>query len=487
MYNDTYLALMELQANRPISNEEIIKDMIAQDESSQYKLDMWYGEEYYKSRNIGIINRWQEKENNKDSSLYNRGIKNHKVENGYLKKLIDQKVNYSLGKKVIIENADKCIEILDIQKYLKKIGKETSKKGVEWGHVYIDLEGKLRYTNIDGREVIPIWDTAHENDLQMLIRYYSVQIINDDKKISRYKVELWDKEKVSYYEQDVEGNFNLDMSYEVNPCYHASYNTFELDNIVNVEGLQWGKVPFIPLWNNDDHASDLEQIKAHIDLYDIVLSDFANDIDQFRHAIMTVKNNSASSYEEFMRVLKEYGIVEIDEDGEVGFLNNDIPTQARTTLLELLEKNIYEFGMGVDVKKIAGGQLTNVAIKSQYADLDLKANDFEQQIQEFIIELFYFVNKYLEFTVQKQDDLDKVDITFNRSIIFNELENADIITKLKGIISDRTLLSKSAWVDDVDEEMKEIELQNNALEIDMQDNNIDNEDMINERQQDNQI
>ena len=41
--------------------------------------------------------------------------------------------------------------------------------------------------------------------------------------------------------------------------------------------------------------------------------------------LLVVKNHSNESYEKFLYNLKKYGVIEIDEDGDVKFLTLEIP------------------------------------------------------------------------------------------------------------------------------------------------------------------
>lgn len=449
----------KLRTDKPVTDEEIISEQISSDLQSEFKLNAYQGYMYYKRKNTYINDLYVERQAKYERSKNkNRCLANHKNASGFLKKLIDQKVNYLLGNPVLIENADNCNNVIDINNVIKKAGKEASKKGVEWIYVYITKDGEFKLVNIDGRECIPIWDTEFENELQQLIRYYSIQIVEDNEKKTRYKVELYDKEKVTYYMQDANGNYYFDTSIENNPNYHYSFNISLNKNVVDKEFHGWGKVPFIPVWNNDDKVTDLESIKPDIDMYDLIKSDFCNDFDRFAQSIMMVKNHSAANTEKFLEVLKDEGIIEVDDDGDIKLVSLDIPFLAREKILDILKNDIYEFGQAVDVKSIGRDttNITNVAIKSKYADLDLKADDFEACITEAIKEVYWFINKYLEIKSKPTDDLNTIEIKYNRNIIFNTSENIDNVLKSMGVISEKTNISEHPWVDNVEDEILQI-------------------------------
>ncbi|MEY2669775.1 MAG: hypothetical protein RLZZ577_91 [Bacteroidota bacterium] len=455
---DTELISMQLQSNSPVSTEEIIKDLIQTDVASEIKQDMFDGTQYYKSKNVVI--------NARDFSYFSNGMlnkdtfrANNKIANGFLKVIIDQKINYSLSKPFIIKGADNCLKLFDVNTLLRKTCKEASKKGVEWVHTYINKNGEFKVINISGQEIIPIYDNSFDAELLQIIRYYTVLLQEGKDTKQRYKVEVWDKEKVTYYMQDSNSKYYLDIEVDPNPMYHWQEVTTQLGELTKIEGHGWGKVPFVPLWNNDEHTNDLEQIKAHIDMYDIIISDFSNNLEDLQDAVIKLKNYSGvtENMGEFLEYLKRYKVLPLDSEGDAEYLTTEIPIEARKEMLSILRDNIFEFGQGVDVNKTGDGNITNVVIRNRYAGLDLKANDTEARIKEFLKEIFWFCNEYLKLTSQQQDDINKFEITFNRSLIINLKETIESVVASKGIISDRTVVANHPWVEDVDKELKEMD------------------------------
>jgi SPP1 family phage portal protein len=442
-----YFDYKYITEEKPITSSEIIQEQINDDVSSVFKISAYEGVKYYRSKNTNIKSR--------DTTNFLTDF-NHKVANGFLKKIIDQKVNYLLGKKLIINNADNINEILNINKIIKKAAKEASKKAVEWLHPYIDKDGEFKVITISGLECIPIWDTEYETELQQMIRYYKIFVLDNNEKIERYKVEVYDKEKITYYMQDVKGDFYLDTSIEANPVYYINFNTTLGGSIVETKVNGWGKVPFVPLWNNEDRINDLEPIKEHIDLYDIVKSDWANNLDQIQDALLVLINrtigDTKDEYNEFWNKLKQNKVIELDENGNASFLNLNLPTEAREKFLTLIRDDIFEFGQAVDTRRVADGNTTNVVIKSRYSDLDLKCDEFETMVENATIELCWFANKYLAMKNLPQDNLNDISITTNRNIIFNKGEMIDNFVKQGGKISNKTLLSTHPDVNDVEEE-----------------------------------
>ena len=96
----------------------------------------------------------------------------------------------------------------------------ASNKGFETLHVYYDEKGKLKFNVVPAEEVIHIYDSRYENELEQLIRYYDTVIIRNGQKYIRKRVEWWTKDDVTYYVEDNSRNFILDRSIGANPCPH---------------------------------------------------------------------------------------------------------------------------------------------------------------------------------------------------------------------------------------------------------------------------
>ena len=153
----------------------------------------------------------------------------------------------------------------------------ASNKGVEWLHVYYDKAGMLQYVVTPAEEVIPFYDSVYQKELVELIRYYSVAVVADGKETLRKKVEWWTKDDVTYYEESESGEYILDLARSPNPSAHWYRITTANGLVTRREPHGWGRVPFIPLYNNGRHASDLTRIKGLQDAYNLISSASTNN------------------------------------------------------------------------------------------------------------------------------------------------------------------------------------------------------------------
>lgn len=411
--------------------------------SSEYQ-KMIDGFNYYRSQN-DIVKREFKYIDSLGESKSDKYRSNKKIPNNFLSTLIDQKVSYCLAKDVIIDNYNISF---NVNEEIDVVAEEASIKAVGWSFFYPSEEGELKNKVIDSECVIPMYENTIEKKLTGIIRLYQDQ----DEKYAEY----WEPEGKSIYMLGQEG-YTL------------------LETTTHFDDGNWGLIPFAPMYNNRHKLTDLEIVKVLIDCYDLTLSDFANNFIDFQELILFIRNYSENvatqtAAVELMDWLKKYKMISVRQDGGIDIISREVPYQARSEFLTILKKLIYTFGKGVDIDDLKGGSLTNVVIKAHFSLLDMKANKFIKEIKKYIKECLRINNKWHELHSKSVYDVNKVDITINKTILINELENAEIMVKLDGIVSRKTLLKNCFMVDDVEAELEELE--NDQL------NYNDNEDLI---------
>ena len=121
-----------------------------------------------------------------------------------------------------------------------------------------------------------------------------------------------------------------------------------------------------------------------------------------------------------------------------------------------LRKDIFEFGGGVDTVNKELRDVSGVALRFQYADLDMDCSEMAQQYKYSLRQLQWFINKDLERKGETYDDSNS-NFLFNTAVILNETELINNLAISKDMISEKTLLENHPWVKNTEEEIKEIE------------------------------
>jgi len=374
---------------------------------------------------------------------------NHRVSHGWHKLLVDQKVSYLLGRPPVLSADDEQFaEQLNIlldetwDDRLQELAKNASNKGVEWLMPFIDAAGNFRYIIIPSEQCIPIFETDYEEELVAMLRYYPA-VVGGETKI---RAEWWTAEGVSTYIETEAGIYALE----------SEDGHFLLNGIP----MGWGRVPFVEFANNEERFADLKYYKELIDVYDLVISDLANDLTDIQKLIFVLKGYGGQSLTEFVRNLRYYRAIQVDPEVGAGVetLSVDPAITAIDSFLNRVEDNIFILGQGVNVKTdIFGSAPSGIALKFLYSLLDLKSNVMARRFSVAIKKFCWFAAKYLNLKGVGTFDSRSVKITYNKSLLINDLELSGIASSSMGIISQETIIAHHPWVEDVQAELQRLQ------------------------------
>ncbi len=450
--------ISKAHANK-ITDSAIIADLIKKHDISA----MAEGVRYYENE-ADILDRKR--------YYYKDGVKtldptkaNHRLPHNWQKLLVDQKTAYLVGKPIVFkaeEGQEKYEELLNLilgeewDDTLSELVKNSSNKGTEWLHLYINSEGLFKFVIIPAEEIIPIYDTSLQENLEAVLRYYPIEVDGGKEgKKERYRVEWWTRDAVTFYIEGENGVFVLDDTEPVNPAPHY---------YLHESGYGWGKVPFSEFPNNAERHSDLKFYKELVDEYDLTVSGLANDLAEIQEVITILKGYQGEDLGEYMENLRYYKAVSVsaDQGSGVDKLEVTIPIEAKKEMLDRLEENIFLFGQGVNMKTDRfGNSPSGVALKFLYSLLDLKASTTERKIRRSIKRVLWFVTEYLRISPDHKAKYDSTteQVTFRKTMITNESENVKMARESVGIISDETIISNHPWVEDAQDELDRLEEQ----------------------------
>ena len=343
---------------------------------------------------------------------------------------------------------------------LKRSGKYAYNGGIAWLYPTYDKSGKLSFRLFPAYEVLPFWEDAEHTKLQGAARLYLVAGYEKNRPVIVEKVEIYDMNGIHRYILD--GNTLIpDLTVEQQDSYHVTMT--EADGVQ--KGLNWSRIPLIPLKYNDSETPLLKKVKALQDGINVMLSDFENNMQEdARNTILVLKNYDGADLGEFRKNLATFGAVKVRYDdsakGGVETLEVQVNAENYKTIVDIFKKALIENGMGYDAKdERMSGTPNQMNIQSMYSDIDIDANDTETEYQAAFEDILWFVNAYLANTGQGNFDGEEVNIIFNRDILINESEAIDNCQKSVGMLSDETIISQHPWVDDPQKELKQLEEQ----------------------------
>lgn len=436
-----------------LSTEEI-KRFITDDSTSEKKAFARKGQAYYEGDHD--IKQYRLFHYNADGELVeDKTRSNIKIPHPFFTELVDQAVQYILSGKdgfIKSDNPELQAELdsyfndnEDFTAELSEVITGCQAKGFEYMYAYKNEYNRLSFMCADSIGVVEVRDKDTDDGCAYVIYWYIDRIDKGNKKIKR--IQVWDAETVYYYVQSNDGEIKKDDAEKINPKPHTLYKK-EGDAAIYYKGF--GFIPFFRLDNNKKQFSSLKTVKDLIDDYDLMASSLSNNLVDFDTPIHVVKGFQGDNLDELQTNLKTKKIIGVDEDGGVEVKTVDVPYQAREAKLNLDEKNIYRFGMGLNTAGLKDtAATTNIAIKAAYSLLDLKCSKLEIRLKQFLRKIIKVV--IAEINDQNGTDYQMKDvyIDFEHEIMSNAQENAQIkLTEAQAKQAEiNTLLSLAAQLD----------------------------------------
>ena len=421
-------------------------------------------EAYYRNENdiLNFKNPVEEKADDKDNPLRNA---DNRISHPWYQLLVDQKASYTMAVPPTFDVDDDKLNN-DITKLLgdsypkiaKQLAVNAANAGIAWLHVWKDTTKKgdtgsfFRYAVVDSKQIIPIFSKSLDGQLEGVLRIYD-DYKEDGDVITVY--EYWNEKECQAFYKDKGETVQDDLKL-YNMFHDIDIATGAAIGLTDTYTHEWGEIPFIPFRNNHIELGDLSKIKKQIDVYDKVFSGFVNDVDDIQEIIFVLTNYGGEDKKQFLEDLNKYKLIKLDADkeekGGVDTLAIDIPIEARVKILEITREAIFVLGQGVDPQKNIGQNNSGVALKQMYSLLELKASGLETEFRIGFAELVRFILRFYG----KDADV-SVKQTWTRTQINNDLEQADIISKLAPTTSKEAIAKSNPIVEDWQDELDALE------------------------------
>ena len=436
---------------------EEIKTFIDNDRASTKKQLARVGQKYYDAehdiRNYRLF--WIDQDGQVQEDKHRSNIK---ISHPFFTELVDQEVQYMLsGKDGFIKSDDPDLQIHlneyfnDNEDFLAELYEVLTgciAKGFEYMYAYKGEDDKFCFQAADSMGVVEVRAKETDDHCEYVIWWFVDSIGKDNKLITR--IQVWDTNMIHYFVQEDDGEIKPDTSYKENPRPHTMYKKGDAES-EKIYFKDFGFIPFFRLDNNRKQVSDLKSVKDLIDDYDLMACGLSNNIQDSNETLFVVKGFDGDNLDELHFNVKNKKIIGVGEDGDVETRVVDIPVEARKTKLDLDEKNIYRFGFGLNTAGLKDtSATTNIAIKSAYSLLDLKANKLEIRLKQFLRKLLHVVLAEINERDDKDYQQKDVYFAFDREVMTNAEENARIelteAQKQQTMIT--TMLNLASYLDD---------------------------------------
>lgn len=353
----------------------------------------------------------------------------YKIGRGFFPYFITQEVQYLLGNGVNWENSETSeklgTKMAEFDTRLQQLAHDALTGACSYGF--------WNYDHVDAftaREFVPILD-EETGALRSGIRWWQI----DSGK--PFRATLYEEDGYTEYiwhRRDGHGNFSEDGEVLRNKtAYIVSVTGTDVDEDKIYHGENYPTFPIVPFWGNKKHQSELVGIREQIFAYDMIMSGFCNSVEDASYVYWAIHNAPGMDDQdlaEFLQRVKSIHVAQTQDGGASAEPHQlDTPYQSRETLLERMEKNLFKDAMAFDPEKIAGGAATATQIRAAYENLEMKCNDFEYCVIEF-------VNGILELAGIEDNP------TFTRSKNVNVSEEIQTIMQAATALDDEYITKK---------------------------------------------
>lgn len=413
---------------------DVLKKVIEHNETLKTRFDML--ENYYMGKH-DILTRTRT-----DQDINNKLVINH------AKYITDINNGYLLGSPVDYQSDDDETNIEDVVNLMKKnhiadldseIAKDMSIFGVQHEYVYANEDNEPRSANVDNRNAILVYDDTLDHKKLFGLVYSPVY---DQRYKEQTKVLHWD---ITY----------VDDSQKIE--YKLTNSKVPVLSVVEAPAVHgFLDVPMIEYKNNADKMGDFESIITLIDAYNLLQSDRLNDKEQLVDAILAVYGADVSKVD--MDLLRENRVLSgIPEKAKVEYLTKQINEKDADTLRQTIEADIHKISMTPNMSdENFVGNSSGVAIRYKLLAFEQNTKTRERYMERGLLERFKLYWTYLKAVSKAKGEIEmnKINAIFTRSLPSNDVETAEIITKLDGKISDETLVGQLSFIKDASQEVE---------------------------------
>ena len=305
-----------------------------------------------------------------------------------------------------------------------------------YGHaflvMYLDDNGEIRIRPQKPTEWIMVYDNSLEQKPKFAIRYYCW--LDDIDNQQMYDIELWTDREIIVYE--------------------GSPITLQE---VSRRDHYFGRLPVIEFMENESRHGAYEDVINLIDAYELMLSDTANTVSYFSDCYLILEGMDQTDPEEIEQ-MKNNRILLIPEGTSASFLQKNINETYNENLIKRLQEQIFVVACTPLLSDSSfSSNSSGVAIQFKLYSMEKSIQNKENIFNAGFNKMFELIKTILNIRGATYTEEDKILLTFTRSLPLDLTSLADSISKLRGIVSNKTLMSQLDFVTDVKLEQEQMD------------------------------
>lgn len=358
----------------------------------------------------------------------------------YCKNISDSYNGYMATPGFISYNSENDIEeIMDILRYNDYQTEDADflsdalNYGVGAELMFMDNAGKTRFRLINPTTCFGIYDDSLTGDLLYFVRMYKADEWDDG---DEYRVDVYSDFFIKHYSMTGK---NGALSF------------------INEELHYFGQCP-ANIFYMPDEKPIFECIMSQQDSVNELLSAEIDDYSAFCDAFLCLEGVDADS--EDVATMKENRVLILPIGAKASWLTKNANDAQVENILKRLHDSIYRDAQCPDFSSetFVGGVSSGIAIQYRLTGMENRAGIIEGRMQKALQRRIEIICGIASLKLGEEVFRD-INIEFKRNIVVDMTATVDMIGKLKGSVSDATLLAQLDFVDDVNAELDRLDKQ----------------------------
>lgn len=305
---------------------------------------------------------------------------NHKIASSFFKLAVNQQVSYLLGNGVTFQN----------ESTKKKLGTRTkpfdrmlqvAAKYAQIGGASFSLWNLDHLDVFEATEFVPLYDEEN-GALAAGIRFWQ---LDRDRPL---RTTLYEIDGFTEYIQRPGEEMGILLPKR---AYKLHVNKSDLLPAQIFDGENYPSFPIIPFKNNKQCKSEIVGKRNTIDALDLVRSNMVNNVDEgnlIYWVLVGCDGMDEQDDQAFLDQLHRTHVAHAGKGGADGVSveahSIEAPYISTREATEMLERTLYQDFQLFNSADVTASNQSATAINAAYTNLDLKTDDFEAQVTEFV-------------------------------------------------------------------------------------------------------
>lgn len=363
-----------------------------------------------------------------------------KIVTNFAKIITDTYAGYICGKPISYKSNDDISDVQEILNYNDDAAENMAFctnaliYGVAYELQWLDKNTITRYTQVNPVNAFAIYDNTLDGNLMYFVRWYDANTIDDN---DDYIVEVYSAITVKTYKvRGIGGSMEF----------------------VEEKAHYFNDVPVSVFWLNEDTGENIfDCIVSLNDAYNELQSSEVDDFSAFCDAYLLLTDMQNTDEEEIYK-MKEDRVLLLPPNGTAQWLTKNASDTQIVNMLDNIKSNIFKVTACPDMADDTFLAQSGTALAYKLTGLENKASGivtkFTKAIQRRIELICNILNIKASDAVWRD-----IQINFVRNLPVNLTEIIQIVSALKGTVSDATLLAQLPFISDIEAEIEAIQKQ----------------------------